>query len=133
MNSNHISLLILQIFLLFQTVSSESDICSSNFDTKKAELCSKLGTSENPCYFIYDECRDWFKECAEYSPESNFDENICQKITPSNNLKKCIVQTNSEIKSCIEVDKACEDFSDKTCFNLNLDTDKRCVLINGKC
>ena len=133
MKTNHISLLILQIFLLFQIVSSDSDICSSNFDTKKAELCSKLGTSENPCYFIYDECRDWFKECAEYSPESNFDENICQKITPSNNLKKCQVETNSGIKSCIEVDKACEDLSDKTCFNLNLGTDKRCILINGKC
>ena len=133
MNHYHITLLFLQIIFLFQTVASDTDICSSNFDTRKAQLCSELSTSEKLCYFIYDECRDWFKECSEYSPENNFDENICQKITPSNNLKKCQVQTTSGTKSCIEVDKACEDFSDNTCFNLNLGSDKRCVLIHGKC
>ena len=58
---------------------------------------------------------------------------IHKKITPSNNLKKCQVQTTSGTKKCIEVDKACEDFTDKTCFNLNVGSDKRCVLLNGKC
>ena len=125
--------LFLQIFLLFQIVSSDTDICSSNFDIKKAELCKQLSTSEKLCYFINDECRDWFKECTEYSPTDNFDENICQKITPSNILKKCKVQTTEGIQKCIEVDKACEDFTDNTCFNLDLGDDKRCVLLNNKC
>ena len=89
----HISLLVLQMFLLFQIAATDADICSSNFETKKSQLCSQLSTSEKVCYFFNDECRDWFKECSDYSPGSNFDENICQKITPSNNLKKCQVQT----------------------------------------
>ena len=129
----HISLLVLQMFLLFQIAATDADICSSNFETKKSQLCSQLSTSEKVCYFFNDECRDWFKECSDYSPGSNFDENICQKITPSNNLKKCQVQTTSGTKTCIEVDKACEDFTDNTCFNLNLGSDKRCVLLSGKC
>ena len=129
----HILLLILKLLFLFQIIISETDVCTSNFEIKKAELCSQLSTSEKLCYFINDECKDWFKECSEYSPTSDFDENICQKITPSNNLKKCQVQTKEGTKSCIEVDKTCTDFSDNTCFDLILGSDKRCVLINGKC
>ena len=125
--------LILNLFLLFQIIYTETYICSSNFETKIAELRSQLSTSEKSCYFLNDECRDWFKECSEYSPTVNFYENICQKITPSNNLKKCQVETTSGTKTCIEVDKTCEDFTDNTCFNLNLGSDKRCALINGKC
>ena len=128
-----ITLLVLHMFLLFQITATDTDICFSNFETKKAQLCSQLSTSEKVCYLYNDECRDWFKECSDYSPESNFDENICQKITPSNNLKKCQVQKTSGTKKCIEVDKACEDFTDKTCFSLNVGSDKRCVLLNGKC
>ena len=134
MIGKNITLLVLHLFLLFQIIASDTDICSSNFESKKAQLCSQLSTSEKSCYFLNDECIDWFKECSEYSPaSSNFDENICQKIEPSNNLKKCQVQKTSGTKTCIEVDKACEDFTDNTCFNLNLGEDKRCVLLNGKC
>ena len=114
-------------------ISTDTDICSSNFETKKAQLCSQLSSSEKACYFFNDECRDWFKECSDYSPSDNFYENIYQKIEPSNNLKKCQVQTTSGTKTCIEVDKACEDFTDNTYFNLNLGEGKRCVLLNSKC
>lgn len=133
MPKSHILLFTAQLFLLIHLISSNTDLCISNFETKKSQLCSQLGTSENPCYFINDECMDWFNECAEYSPSNNFDDNICQKITPSNKLKKCQVQTTSETKACIEVDKACEDFTDSTCLNLNLGEDKRCVFKNSKC
>ena len=121
--------IILHLFLLFQIIAADTDVCSSNFEAKKAKLCSQLNISEKVCYFLNDECEDWFKECSEYSPIDNFDENICQKIEPLNNLKKCKVQTTSGTKKCIEVDKTCEDFTDNTCFNLNLGSDKRCVFL----
>ena len=126
-------LIIVQLLLIFQIFASDSDLCTTNFETLKSDLCTQLSTSSQYCSYLDNECKPWYKECTEYAPTSNFDSNTCLKITPSNSNKKCQVQTSSSTQTCIEVDKTCSDFTDEKCFYLNLGTDKRCVLINGKC
>ena len=127
------SIIILQLFFIFQIIASESDICTINFEIKKSELCTELSTESQYCSYIDNECKQWYKECSDYSPSSDFDSNICIKIKPSNSYKKCQVQTTGSTQTCTEVDKTCSDFTDETCLSLNLGSDKRCVLINGKC
>ena len=93
---------ILQLSFLFQSILSDSDICTSDFEIRKSELCGQLSTDQQYCFFIDNQCKPWFKECNEYAPTNNndFDENICTKITPSNVLKKCQKTTTGGINKC---------------------------------
>ena len=128
-------LLAFQVFLLIQFAISDGDLCASQFEGEKSSSCSQLSTHDQFCFFIDNECKNWYKECSDYNPESNFDENVCTRIQPSSNkLKKCKVETaNDGKKSCVEINKACSDFTDNTCLDLDLGDDKRCVFIKGKC
>ena len=128
-------LLAFQVFLLIQFAISDGDLCTSQFEGEKSSLCSQLSSDDQFCFFIDNECKNWYKECSDYNPGSNFDENVCTRIQPSSNkLKKCKVETAADgKKSCVQTDKACSDFTDKTCLDLDLGEDKRCVFINEKC
>ena len=128
-------LLAFQVFLLIQFAISDGDLCTSQFEGEKSSLCSQLSSDDQFCFFIDNECKNWYKECSDYNPGSNFDENVCTRIQPSSDKrKKCKVETAADgKKSCVQTDKACSDFTDKTCLDLDLGKDKRCVFINEKC
>ena len=83
---------------------------------------------------IDNECKDWYRECSDYAPSNGFNDNICTKITPSNSLKKCYVDSSTSSKTCKEKNKECSELSEDICLNLNFDSnDKRCVFKDGKC
>ena len=116
-------LLAFHVFLLIQLAISDDDLCTSQFEDTKSSLCAQLSTDEQTCFFIDNECKNWYKECSNYNPEGNFDESVCTRIQPSNKLTKCKVETTADgKKSCVETNKACSDFTDKTCLNLDLGT-----------
>ena len=126
-------LLVFQVFLLIQLAISDEDLCTSQFEDIKSSLCAQLSTDDQTCFLIDNECKNWYKGCNEYKPESNFDDNVCTRIIPSDKFKKCKVEEVDGKKSCIETVKACSDFTDETCIQQNLRDDRRCVFINGQC
>ena len=81
--------LIFLLLLISFKASFAEDECSSSFEQAKKTSCKAISDSSSGVYcdFIDGQCKDWYKECAEYAPLSNFDSNICAKITPSNHFK----------------------------------------------
>ena len=127
---------ILQLFLVFQIVLSEDDKCTTELQKSFKEECEYLSTGDTQCIIYKNECRDWFKGCSDYAPTEDFDEELCKAIKPLGLMKKCVVITAVDSKkSCVEEYKTdCSDFTDKSCFDLDLHSDeKRCVYLNGKC
>ena len=110
-------LLVFQVFLLIQLAISDEDLCTSQFEDIKSSLCAQLSTDDQTCFLIDNECKNWYKGCNEYKPESNFDDNVCTRIIPSDKFKKCKVEEVDGKKSCIEIVKACSDFLMKLVFN----------------
>ena len=128
-------LLVFQVFLLTQLAISDEDLCTSQFEDIKSSLCAQLSTDEQTCFLIDNECKNWYKGCSEYNPESNFDDNVCTRIIPTDKFKKCKVETAADgKKTCTEILKACSEFTDKTtCVQQDLGNDRRCIFINGQC
>ena len=122
--------LIFLLLLISFKVSLAEDECSTSYEQEKKESCQKISDSSSGIYcdFIDGQCKDWYKECAEYAPSSNFDSNICAKITPSNPLKKCHANNNK----CEEKDKVCSELSEEYCTSL-YSHNKRCVYKDRKC
>lgn len=125
MSEKHLFIL---LFLLFfnSMVAAELD-CSSSFERQKEIACSSLSNSEQYCRLVDNECRDWYQNCEDYHPTSNFDDAICQKIIPSTLNKKCSVTNVGGSKTCEMVEQACEDSSDLICTGITLESGKRCI------
>lgn len=128
-------LLLLIILLLFYKAISDDEEYEecSDFETKKIQAaCSSLKSiSGTFCYYSEGKCHEWYRECLDYRPENNnkFDDNICNQIIPFDKTKKCIVQIEDDIKYCIPINKECTDHTSyDDCVNLNVGTEKRCVL-----
>ena len=124
--------LIFLLLLISFKASFAEDECSSSFEQAKKESCQKISDSSSGIYcdFIDGQCKDWYKECAEYAPSSNFDSNICTKITPSDPTKKCYADGNQ----CKEKDRECSELSEDYCSLLIFESlKKRCVYKDGKC
>lgn len=120
-------LFILISLLFFKAGFAEDLDCASNFETRKQLACNSLSNTDQYCLLVDNECREWYRACEDYAPTSDFDDSICQKITPSTINKKCAVNTESGAKKCVTVDQACEDSSDLICTGINLESGKRCV------
>ena len=122
--------LIFLLLLISFKASFAEDECSSSFEQAKKTSCKAISDSSSGVYcdFIDGQCKDWYKECAEYAPLSNFDSNICAKITPSNHFKKCYADGNQ----CKEKDRECSELSEDSC-SLLYSLNKRCVYKDGKC
>lgn len=127
--------LILELFLLLQFVKPDSDYCTTEFEKTIQKECSYLSVSGvQTCEFIDNECKNVFETCDSYAPTENFDENICKGLALSDKTKKCTVETTEEGgKKCVQTNKKCSELNAETCFDLDLGTDRRCVLKEGKC
>ena len=125
---------LLLLFTLFAIITSQSGIedCSS-FESSIALACSKLGNTDNRCYYTEGQCKSSLHKCEDYNPSSNFDDQSCTSIIPDDyQTVECVVDGNP--KKCVPKKKSCEQTTDETvCPNLEAGTDKRCVFTNGKC
>ena len=122
--------LIFLLLLISFKISFADDECSSSYEQLKKESCQKISGSSSGIYcdFVDGQCKDWYKECAEYHPTSGFDSSVCNKINPSNPLKRCYTDGDQ----CKEKDKECSELSEELCPTL-YSNNKRCVFKDGKC
>lgn len=91
-----------------------------------------------PLNYYNNNCIDWYTQCSEYAPENNFDDKLCESIPGSDENHKCIAKKDdNNQKVCTNVYKECKDLSASECTsgtsNLNLDSGKRCALVNDNC
>ena len=101
-------LFILISLLFFKAGFAEDLDCASNFETQKQLACNSLSNTDQYRLLVDNECREWYITCKGYAPTSNFDDSICQKITPSTINKKCAVKTESGTKKFVTVEQACK-------------------------
>jgi len=121
-------------------MNSQVDDCSGFEDLIKT-ACSSLSTTSKPCYYDGTQCREWYTDCADYTPTGN-DDKICSQIIPTketdDSYKKCVIGTNNGNTVCKKVYKTCEDLTEWQCktfsrTDLDLGSDKRCLFVDNKC
>ena len=131
----------LVVFLLcLNSMNSQVDDCSGFEDLIKT-ACSSLSTNSKQCYYDGTQCREWYTDCADYTPTGN-DDKICSQIIPKketdDSYKKCVIGTNNGNTVCQKVYKTCEDIEDENncksySSHLNLGSGKRCLFVDNKC
>lgn len=131
----------LVVFLLcLNSMNSQVDDCSGFEDLIKT-ACSSLSTTSKQCYYDGTQCREWYTDCADYTPTGN-DDKICSQIIPKketdDSYKKCVIGTNNGNTVCQKVYKTCEDIEDENncksySSHLNLGSGKRCLFVDNKC
>lgn len=128
MNKIHI----LFAFLALLSYIVCSDIFCSDFEYIKKTTCEQITFSNETytgCSFIEDKCTPFYKECDEYKGSN---ETICNLISPSNSLGKCVLIGNE----CEEYQKECSEYTgngDCTELDPGDESKSRCILVNDKC
>ena len=126
--SRHLITILISL-LCFKALFSQTFDCSTGFEFLKSSICSQLSTTEYNCVLVDNECKEGsiYTSCEEYTPTGSFDDDTCEKIKPSNHLKKCSVNSQGGSKTCEMVYINCEESSEKECTGINRGTGKRCI------
>lgn len=120
------------LFLILKVITTSEDICTSNYQSQLKSECQSLTDSATgeQCHLFNNRCQRWYKECSEYDPESEFDDDLCKEISPSDPYKKCSTSTENGEKKCVEIDRECQDITDvELCINYNIGSEQRCVYL----
>ena len=116
-------LILLSLVAIYHT---EIEDCSG-FEYILKEQCSSLSDDTNFCVYSENKCIPGYKECADYKPQTGFDEDTCKKISPSDPLYKCGVIKDGNTLKCQQELKECKDYTENdNCYDLKAGEGQRC-------
>ena len=123
---------ILLLILITLCAFSYTDDCSNAFSLEGICNIYSIG-STSKCTYSEGKCVQGYFECSQYAPNSNFDDNICTSIIPSNSQKECIPEGTGTNRRCVEKTLKCEKFKNiADCLSLAVDdsSKQRCVIVD---
>ena len=79
-------LVLLSLIVICYNVDVED---CTGFETKVIEGCQALGSVSDICIFLDNKCipSNSYTKCADYNPETGFNDKICKLIIPSDGKK----------------------------------------------
>jgi len=117
------------LFALIPICYNTETTCSG-FDNLLRTNCQNIRPASGTCMYLANQCVQAYTTCTDYAPTTGFDESICKALSTTTPRKKCGVVTSDGTKTCVEVDKTCEELSTKNdCIEGVTQENSRCLFV----